>query len=409
MPGSTNNRCRRSNAGLLVTSAALLFVLSTVGLSSLAAATELNRVVLRVNDRIATLYDYERMRQERIAALSRAGAEIPEAELQQRLAMAGVTVMKELFDELLVLSRADQLGFRAEQSDLQRSIEQTKQNFGIETEEEFERALVANGMTRESFLDQIEENLLIRQVMSREVYSQVSVEEEDLRRYYQQNPDDFRVPARRLLREVVVLDAGRSADDVEQSGRELRQAVLDGDADAAVAATEEAGISTGWIDLGWIEVGDLDEDLEAALADLSPGDVSRPTPGRGGLHVIQVLEVQEARVRDFNEVSEQIETRLTNERFGEALQDYMRDLEANAYIESDPPPEAAGFRSERSADSPRDALLESALSGEDASRRKKQMLRRGSKIRGRAPWRSRAEPLALSGDRRRARPDHKPR
>jgi parvulin-like peptidyl-prolyl isomerase len=324
-------------------------------------------VVLRVNDRIATLHDYESMKQERIAALSRAGAELPEADLQQRLALAGVSVMKELFDELLILSRADQLGFRAEQSDIQRSVEQTRQSFGIETEEEFERALAANGMTRETFLEQIEENLLIRQVMSREVYSQVVVEEEDLRRYYQQNPDEFRVPARRRLREIVVLDGGRSPADVEQSARELRLALSEGDADAAVEAGEEEGISTGWIDLGWIEIGDLDPDLEAALADLSPGDLSEPTAGRGGLHVIQVLDLQEPKVEDFNEVSQEIETRLTNEGFREALEEYMRELEANAYIESDPPPDAAGFRSERSAEAPRDALLESALSGDQSN------------------------------------------
>ena len=59
----------------------------------------------------------------------------------------------------------------------------------------------------ESFREQMVKNLLIRQVMGREVYSQVALEDEDLRRYYQENPEEFTVAPRRQLREVVVLES----------------------------------------------------------------------------------------------------------------------------------------------------------------------------------------------------------
>ncbi|MDH3254782.1 MAG: peptidyl-prolyl cis-trans isomerase [Acidobacteriota bacterium] len=330
-----------------------------------ASGVELNRVVLRVNNRIATSYDFEKLKAERLAALAR--AEMPDAEKQQRAATVGVAVMKELFDELLVLSRADQLDMRAAEADVQAAIEQTKKNFGIVNEEDFESALAANGMTREQFRDQMVKNILIRQVMSREVYSKIVVEEEDLRRYYQQNPDEFREPAKRRLREVVVLTSSQGAEDLERSAQELRQSILSDEADAVVARWEEDGRSTGWIDLGWVEVGDLDPQLEGALDELEAGDVSVPTPARGGLHVIEVIEKRPAQLRSFKDVSAQIEAALSDQRFEEKLVGYMRDLERNAYIESDPPPEAAGFRSGRAAERRLIDPLESQLAGSSST------------------------------------------
>lgn len=313
-----------------------------------AVAVEINRVVLRVNDRIVSLYDYEKLKSERIVALSR--AEMPEAQRQQLLSTVGVTVMKEMFDETLLLSRADQLGLSAAEGDVRTSMDRTKAGFGITSDEEFETALASNGMTRESFRAQIEKNLLIRQVMGREVYSQVTVEDEDLRRYYQQNPEEFREPARRNLREIVVLETEQTADERQSLGAELRSNILAGEADEAVATYEQDGLTTGWIDLGWVEVGDLDPQLEAALADLGPGSVSEPTAARGGLHVIQIVEFQEPRLKPFNDVSAAIERRLSDEGFAGEMDSYMRDLEQKAYIESDPPPEAAGFRSGSAGD-----------------------------------------------------------
>ena len=338
---------------------AILLLLGSVVRSAPANASEINRVILRVNDRIATLYDYAKLKSERTLALSR--AQMPEAQRQQMLANVGATVMKEMFDEMLLLSRADQLGLRAEEEDIRASIERTKAGFGISTEQEFEAALASNNMTRESFREQIETNLLIRQVMGREVYSQVAVEDEDLRRYYQANPDEFRQPTRRRLREVVVLETAQDPGQRRQLAEDLRQRIMAGEADEEIVTREQEGSTTGWIDLGWVDVGDLDPQLEAALDGLSTGNVSEPTPARGGLHVIQVVELQEARLRPFNDVSAEIEKKLTDEGFATEMDSYMRELEKNAYIESDPPPEAAGFRSGRTTEGPIVDPLEAQL------------------------------------------------
>ena len=334
-----------------------------------ARAEEANRIVLRVNERIATLLDYERLKQERAVAIAR--SRLGEAERQEMLSQIGEAVLRDLFDEMLVLSRADQLGERVDEAEIEQALAQTKENYGIQSEQEFELALSQSGMTRDDLRTQIEKNLLIRKVMSREVYSQLDLEEEELRRYYRENLEEFTEPAKLQLREFVVLDsAGLAADEMQSLGASLREAVIAGGGEAAIAQSESAGQTTGWIELDWVTREDLDPQLAAAVEELPVEGVSEPTGARGGLHVLQLLGTREPEVLSFQDVADRIRAVLSDRLFQDALDGYMRDLEAKAHIVSNPPPDAAGFRAtlrgaERMLDDPLQEQLDAATQSAD--------------------------------------------
>ncbi|MGB5400582.1 MAG: SurA N-terminal domain-containing protein, partial [Thermoanaerobaculia bacterium] len=191
-------------------------------------SAEVNEIVLRVNDRIATTYDYNSERLERFQAIQQAES-LTEEKKQELLAVLGETVMKDLFEQLLMLSRADQLKIQISPSEIDEAVERTKQNFGIQNQAEFKAALEASGMTEERLRGRLEKTLLTQRVMGQEVYSRVSVDEEDLRRYYQSHADEFQVPQRLSLREVVVLESsGLNDDDLALLAEEIRQQLSTG-------------------------------------------------------------------------------------------------------------------------------------------------------------------------------------
>src|SRR5215213_1510554 len=71
-------------------------------------AEVVNRIVLRVNDQIATLNDYQDRREEYVREISHREQD---AEERQRLVQqAGEVAYAEMFQELLLRSRAEQLG-----------------------------------------------------------------------------------------------------------------------------------------------------------------------------------------------------------------------------------------------------------------------------------------------------------
>jgi len=310
-----------------------------------AGAADVNEIVLRVNDRIATTYDYNSERAERFQAIQQAES-LTEERKQELLAVLGETVMKDLFEQLLMLSRADQLKIQITPSEIDGAVEQTKQNFGIQNEADFKAALESSGMTEDKLRGRLEKTLLTQRVMGQEVYSRVSVDEEDLRRYYQSHADEFQVPQRLSLREVVVLESsGLNGDDLALLAEEIRQQLSTGrDIEEVVEPYREEGVSTGVVDLGWVEVGDLDQGLEEAVWGLEAGGVSPAVEARGGLHILVVAEREEARLLEFLEVQDQIRSIEQGRLMQDEMAKYLEELKNNSYVVANPPPEAAGFR-----------------------------------------------------------------
>jgi parvulin-like peptidyl-prolyl isomerase len=307
-------------------------------------AEVINRVVLRVNDRIATLYDYQERRQEMTRDILR--REQDAEERQRLLAQAGEVVYANMFQELLLESRADQLGIEIGEAQVDAAIGRLKEGYNIKTAQEFQAALAQSGMTEPQLRAQLRNTLRVQEVRGREVQSRVDVNEEDLRRYYRKNLEQFRQPEQVQLREVVVLDEGGApAEERARIAAEIRTKVAAGTSLAdAVKDYAASGAASNVIELGWVSPGDLDKNLETAVWKLPKGALSDPVEARGGLHLAQVIDRRESRVPPFSEVSEAIQTREQDRVFREEVTKYMVELEKKSLVVANPPEEAAGYR-----------------------------------------------------------------
>jgi parvulin-like peptidyl-prolyl isomerase len=323
-----------------------LVLLAPLVLPAAARAEALNRIVLRINDQIATLYDYEQRRQDLVRDVGRREQMDPE-ERKRLLAEAPEIAFKDMFQDVLLESRAKQLAVEVSDSQLEAALATMKQNFGLKTDEDFKAALAQSGLTLEQLRDQIRNQIRVREVMDKEVRSRIKVNEEDLRRYYRKNQEQFRVPEQFHLREVVVLDEG-GLPTAEERGRvaaEIRQAVTGGKSLAdATAEYQKKGVTSNDIDLGWVSPGDLDPALQTAAWKLKPGGVSDPVAGRGGLHLLQAVEHRDSRIPPFSEVSAAIQTREQERVYSQEVNKYLAELEQKSFVVVDPPAEAAGFR-----------------------------------------------------------------
>jgi len=325
--------------------ASLLLPILLLAPAASLRAEVLNRIVLRVNDQIATLYDYEQRRQDMVRNITR--SEQDPAERALLVQQAGESVFADMYQELLLRSRAEQLGITVADAQVDTAVAQLRENFQIKTDQEFTAALAQSGLTLPQLREQLRGNLRMQEVRSREIQSRVEVDEEDLRRYYRTNIEQFRQPEQVKVQEVVVLEEGGlpSAEERASLAAEVRQAVAGGKPLAeAVAEHAQKGTTSNVIDVGWVSPGDLDPGLEAAAWKLQPGAVSEPVPARGGLHLLQVSERRESRVPPFSEVSAAIQAREQERVYRQEIVKYMDELEKKSLIVSLPPPEAAGFK-----------------------------------------------------------------
>lgn len=311
-----------------------------------AAAEVINRIVLQVNDRIATLKDYEIRRSQMLADLEQA-AMAPEEKARARADVA-VRVFRDLYEEMILLSRADQLDIRVPEDRLDQVVDQIRSDMGVPDEESFEIALAQTGMSVEDFRERWRQNLRMREVVAREVNATVrsDLNREALRQVYRDNKDQFRVPARVKVREVVVLDdSSLGSAERQDLAMELRSLLEEGgEAEGTIAGYAEAGTTSSLIDHGWVEPGELAPALDEAVFALSEGEVSEPVSGRGGLHVLQAVERTEPTVQSFEEVIDQIRRREEARIYDKRYQEFMEELEEASYVRIEPPPEAEDFR-----------------------------------------------------------------
>lgn len=321
----------------------LIVVLGIVALP-LLANVDVDRIVLRVNDRVATLLDYQQRKADQIAALHHA-TKLSDEQRETLMKKVPVTTMRDIYQELLLLSRADQMDIHANQSQIDQAVDETRKNFGITNEQQFRAALAQSGMTEDQFRKQVGRNLEIHEVVAREVASKIKVSPQEVRGYYDSHQAQFTEPGEMHLREVVVLgDDGQTPEEQRKIAAHIRARLVQGGAmDDAIADYRKQGETSKAIDLGWVKAGDLDPAIAEAVKDLKPGEISQPVAGRGGLHILQMIERKAKHIKPFKEVQSRIEAQERNRLSSKALDAYLRKLAAESYVYSDPPAEAAGF------------------------------------------------------------------
>lgn len=300
-----------------------------------------NRVILRVNDRIVTLYDYQRALAEQIRQI-RSAPGLTDLQRQERLGEVGRIIMKAMFEEQLILSRADQLAVVIDESDVEQQIRATWERFGIENEEQFRDALAQSGMREEDFRQRTRVELRANVVRGREVAPRVDLADEDLRRFYRDNQERFAIPERARFEEVVILEGVVPADRMAPLASLARTRLTSGEAATEVA--EGLGEGATAVDVGWVTPGDLAPALDAVAWNLQAGDVAEAVPARGGLHVLKMLEREPASVQPFEDVRDAIERQERGRLFDEEYTLYMEELAEAAYIVERLPEEAVGYR-----------------------------------------------------------------
>lgn len=340
----------------LLAAALCLLPLASLAAGAPAAAEPLNRIVLQVNGRIATLREYESKLAQRRQALER--SELDGAKRQQALEQAPKEVMRDMFEDLLLQSRADQLNIRVTRQELEGLIAEVREANRFADDSELRHAIEQSGGSWEEFRDQLSASARYRELVGREVQGRIGLEEDDLRMYYRDNPELFRVGEERKLHEIVVLDTSPLSPDARLTlATEIRSRADAGDDLAEIAAgTSAQGTTSGVIDLDWVPEGDLDPALEEAVTGLAVGKASAPVEARGGLHVLQLVDRHEAHIRPFDEVKGEIEQRERERLFAKEFPKYMAELEQKSYVIENPPPDAIGFRNADATVDPTDPL-----------------------------------------------------
>jgi peptidyl-prolyl cis-trans isomerase D len=148
-----------------------------------------------------------------------------------------------------------------------------------------------------------------------------------LRRLYDANKDQYRMPERVKVRHILLKTTDKPKEELPKIRAKaedlLKQVNSGGDfAELAKKNSEDPGSAVQGGDLGWIVRGQTVPNFENAAFSLKPKQISGIITTEYGFHIIQVMEKEDARVKPFEEVKDQI----ANERKKQQVYDTMQRL-----------------------------------------------------------------------------------
>lgn len=262
-----------------------------------------------------------------ILGLSLAGCKQNEAKSEIVATVDDINITKdELYDLLVERYGAETLD--ALISDKIMELEVTKNKIDIGAEEidkEIEdmanyyggmealnNAMLQYNMTMEDMRDNVKMNLSLKKLVG----SNITISEEEIVEYYEENKEEFNQPEQVNASHILV--------DTEELANEIREKLVAGEnmADLAKEYSSDEGTKNNGGNLGFFGRGEMVEPFDNAAFTLNIGEISEPVKSNFGYHLIIVNEKREAKVANLDENREDIKERLLEAQIPEAFESW---------------------------------------------------------------------------------------
>ena len=231
-----------------------------------------------------------------------------------------LNVLDELINNRILLEKAKALGLQAADGEVEDKFTEFKSPY---TEEEFQRQLKTRNYTVDDLKNDIRQQLSIQKVINHEVVAKITVTDQDVQDFYNQNRAQFNVkePQYRIAQIVVTphKDPGlrnRKNDDATTDAEARRKAAaldaqLSSGADFAQVAmdySEDPASAGSGGDLGYVPESSLsqsDPALKKAVLSLKAGQTSGVIVLRDSYRILKLVAKEAPGQRDLNDPSVQ--------------------------------------------------------------------------------------------------------
>jgi len=151
----------------------------------------------------------------------------------------------------------------------------------------------------------------------------IPVDEAQVRKYYEENRAQFETRQERQASHILIaVDAAASAEDKQKArarAEELAQQLKQKPerfAEIAKEHSQDPGSAANGGDLGYFGRGTMPKPFEETVFAMKPGEVSSPVETQYGFHIIRLAGVKGGERRSFEDVRSQIEAELKRQQAG---------------------------------------------------------------------------------------------
>ena len=302
---------------------------AALALASPAGAQITNRIVAYVNDEIVTQGDVNLRLSGMLQDADPASIDPDRAEGMRK------QMVQRLIDERLVLQEGKRAGVKVEPEEIDKRLEEIQKR--LPNPESFQEMLQQSGINDEQLKAKLREQLLIQKTIDQMVRSKIRVTPAELSKISAM--PETPAPAERqqvhAYHLLIRVTPQRTLEQAKAQVADLRKQIDEG-ADFREVARQysEGPHAAEGGDLGWVGQGELLPELDRVLFKLTPGELSKPIVTPTGVHLVKVVEKGTEDAPEQHPVSDRQrrEMRLYQQKFGEAMNQWLGKLKDKAYI-----------------------------------------------------------------------------
>ena len=304
----------------------------------------IEQIIVKVNGEILTKTELENRQ---VAALRQMGQQIdPKAnpsdtQLRQMLDQVTPQLMVNAIDEMLLVQRGRELGYKMNDEQFQSVLDNIKKDNKIESDEQFQSALKAENMTLSDLRKSLERQMIVSRVQQNEVMGKIAVNDEEARKYYDTHLSEFTSPRTITLREIQInvpgdgqsVNVGRD-EEAKAKITGIRQRALTGDSFEKLAADMSDAPSRANAGLiGPLSITDLAPEVQKLIEPMKAGDITEPLRGPKGYQILKLESATASDTKSFDQAREDISNRVFTDKRRDEFEKYLKKLRAQAIIE----------------------------------------------------------------------------
>jgi peptidyl-prolyl cis-trans isomerase SurA len=293
------------------------------------AAHVVERIIARVNSEIITQRQFEKKKAELRGELSQ---QYSGPELDAKVNEESKNLLRNLIDQSLMVQKAKDEDINVE-TDLIKRLDQMRQQEKQATIEDLQKAAEEAGINWEDFKEENRRQLLMQEVISRNVGSRLVITREEMRQYYDQHKDEFKSEGMVHLAEILISNKKYKPDEAEKRAQGA-VAELKGGAkfSAMVKKYSDDPTADQGGDIGFQKTSTLPPSLAAAVSKLDVNENTDAMPIKSGYLILRLLERFSPGIPSFEEVESRVNEALYSQRMEPKLREYMTQLRKESYI-----------------------------------------------------------------------------
>lgn len=315
--------------------AGLAILLSTPAGLAQDKGKVVEEIVARVNNDIITLTDYRKAEASLHDEVAQDCPTCTKQMLADNFEKRQKDLLRALIDQALLVQRAKDMGLSVE-TELVKRLDQLRTQNNLPSMEALEKAVESTGVSWEEYRTTLRNNLLTQEVVRKEVGSRVNVDNEDVKKYYEEHKSEFNRPEQVYLGEILISTDGKSDAELpalEKRANDLLNRVRKGEDFAEMARHYSDGSTAKQGgELGMFEAGQLAKPIEDLVFKLNRGEMTNVIRTKSGFEFFYVEQHYQAGLQPLDKVQNEINQKLFAEKMEPQVRDFLAELREQSYM-----------------------------------------------------------------------------